>query len=230
MKKVLIISGAGLSAASGIKTFRDSDGLWENHDVMEICSTEGFMRNRQKVLDFYDARRAELAAATPNYAHIKIAELKAKYGEQIVVITQNIDDLLERAGCADVVHLHGFLPNLRCESCGEIWRVGYDSIRDKICPKCASSRLRHDVVMFGEMAPEYERMYREASECTLFIAIGTSGEVIDIASFAKRAPYSILNNLEKSRLDRHFDTLYIESAVNAVDKIARDIEEFLRKD
>ena len=98
MKKVLILSGAGLSAESGLRTFRDSDGLWEEYDIMEVCSARGFRANRQKVLDFYDKRRAQLAGCEPNEAHKMIARIKAKYPEQIAVLTQNVDDLLERAG------------------------------------------------------------------------------------------------------------------------------------
>ena len=105
MKKVLILSGAGLSAESGLRTFRDSDGLWEEYDIMEVCSARGFRANRQKVLDFYDKRRAQLAECEPNEAHRMIARIKAKYPEQIAVLTQNVDDLLERAGCQKVVHL-----------------------------------------------------------------------------------------------------------------------------
>ena len=112
MKKVLILSGAGLSAESGLRTFRDSDGLWEEYDIEEVCSARGFKKDRQKVLDFYDKRRAQLAGCEPNEAHKMIARLKERYGEQISVLTQNVDDLLERAGCQKVVHLHGFLPEI----------------------------------------------------------------------------------------------------------------------
>ena len=112
MKKVLILSGAGLSAESGLRTFRDSGGLWEEYDIEEVCSARGFRANRQKVLDFYDKRRAQLAECEPNEAHKMIARLKERYGEQISVLTQNVDDLLERAGCQKVVHLHGFLPEI----------------------------------------------------------------------------------------------------------------------
>lgn len=227
MKKVLILSGAGLSAASGLKTFRDSDGLWENYDVMEVCSTTGFAKDRQKVLDFYDERRIQLGSVAPNYAHKVLADLKNKFKDQILIMTQNVDDLLERAGCADVIHLHGFLPNLRCELCGSTWNIGYKKIAGQICPKCASKMVRHNIVMFGEMAPEYEKLYSAISECELFVCIGTSGEVLNVASFARQMPYSILNNLDKSRIDRYFDKCYIEPAVSAADKIARDIDEFL---
>ena len=131
MKKVLILSGAGLSAESGLRTFRDSDGLWEEYDIEEVCSARGFRANRQKVLDFYDKRRAQLAECEPNEAHRMIARIKAKYPEQIAVLTQNVDDLLERAGCVDVVHLHGFLPEIYCEHCKKIEYIGYEAINTK---------------------------------------------------------------------------------------------------
>lgn len=230
MKKVLIFSGAGLSAPSGLRTFRDSNGLWEEHDVMEVCSDVGFFKNPQKVLDFYDERRSQLASVEPNYAHISIAKLWAEFKEQIVVMTQNVDDLLERAGCADVVHLHGFLPSVFCQRCGARQNIGYASIAGLTCKACGSHKMRHDIVMFGEQAPEYARMYAEVDECDMFVCIGTSGEVIDVANFARRKEYSILNNLEPSRLDRYFSKCYIESATTAADKIATDIKMFLSKE
>lgn len=155
MKNIMILSGAGLSAPSGLKTFRDNDGLWEEYDVMEVCSATGFRKNPKKVLDFYDARRAQLQNVKPNHAHEKIAQLKEKWGKNLFVITQNVDDLLERAGCKDVVHLHGFLPELRCLKCEEIFNIGYEKITDKQCPKCKSKDLRHNIVMFEEQAPAY---------------------------------------------------------------------------
>lgn len=116
MKKVLILSGAGLSAESGLKTFRESNGLWEEYDVMEVCSASGFRKNPKKVREFYDERRAQLEKVKPNHAHEMIAKLKTEFKDQIFVITQNVDDLLERAGCKGVIHLHGFFTRaLLCE-------------------------------------------------------------------------------------------------------------------
>ena len=135
-KRVMIFSGAGLSAESGLRTFRDNDGLWEEFDIMEVCSTSGFAKDRQKVLDFYDKRRIQLGEVNPNVAHKMIANLKAKYPKEIVVITQNVDDLLERAGCKDVIHLHGFLPEVRCELCETITNIGYQAMPKLICESC----------------------------------------------------------------------------------------------
>lgn len=230
-KRVVILSGAGLSAQSGLKTFRDSGGLWEEYDVMEICSIPGFERNRQKVLDFYDKRREQLANVKPNKAHEIIAKIKEKYKENVSVITQNVDDLLERAGCMDVVHVHGFLPEIYCELCGTIKNIGYKSQKGEVCPKCKSELMRHNIVMFGEMAPFYKVLYEKLDELhfaadSLFVCIGSSGEVLNVAGFAGYANKSILNNLEKTKIDKFFTKSYNEPATTALPKIAVDIDEF----
>ncbi len=227
MAKVLILSGAGLSAPSGLKTFRGNGGLWENYDIMEVCSVQGYIKNPKLVHKFYDERRVQLKKVLPNKAHFCIAKIKEKFGNEICVMTQNIDDLLERANCKDVIHLHGFLPNLRCKSCGKTFYVGYESQENKICPFCKSAKIRHDVVMFGEIAPNYSLLYNELSKANLFIAIGTSGEVLDVGKFAKIVGNSILNNYEKSFMDFYFDKVYLESCETALPKICKDIENFL---
>lgn len=137
MSKVVFLTGAGLSAESGIKTFRDHNGLWNNYDVMEVCSIKGFRKNRQLVLDFYDLRRADLADKEPNPAHFMIAELQKKYPDQIINLTQNVDNLLEKAGCSEVIHLHGELTKAVCETCNHVIEIGYHPIRDfQQCPHC----------------------------------------------------------------------------------------------
>ena len=232
MKKVLILSGAGLSAESGLRTFRDSGGLWEEYDIEEVCSARGFRANRQKVLDFYDKRRVQLAECEPNEAHRMITRLKERYGDVVSVLTQNVDDLLERAGCQKVVHLHGFLPEIYCQNCKKVEYIGYEAInaREHIC-KCGCKKFRHNIVMFGEQAPFYATLYHELedlryAEDSLFICIGTSGQVLDVASFAKYAKNSILNNLDKSDIDHAFSKCYIEKATTAAPKIEADIEKF----
>lgn len=228
MKKVMILSGAGLSAESGLKTFRDSGGLWENHDVMEVCSASGFAKNPKKVRQFYNERRAQLKNVEPNHAHKVIAELKKAYKEQIFVITQNVDDLLERANCPNVIHLHGFLPELICSSCGYKENIGYTAQKSTTCPKCKQAFLRHNIVMFEEAAPEYETLYNALSQTNLFICIGTSGYVLPVGQMAKMCEYSILNNLEADeKLDFYFDKHYAMKASLAIDEIAKDIKEFL---
>lgn len=228
MGNILILSGAGLSAPSGIRTFRDSNGLWEEYDVMEVCSTEGWIKDRKKVMDFYDLRRTDLEKAKPNEAHFQIAKLKEKYPKNISVLTQNVDNLLEKANCHEVVHLHGTLTDLRCENCDEVFDIGYSSYKDKICPKCKSSHVRHNVVMFGEAAPMYQRLYQEVEKADFLICIGTSGQVINVAEFTNYVRFSLLNNIDKEPiLDSAFDICLHESADIASEKILKICEYFL---
>jgi NAD-dependent deacetylase len=229
-KKVYILSGAGLSAESGVKTFRDTNGLWEEYKVEDVCSVGGYERNPKLILDFYDARRADIKNKKPNKAHKGIAYLKEKYPKNIEVLTQNVDDLLERAGCPDVIHLHGTLTDLRCEDCGAVFKIGYDSQEGAICPKCESDRIRHNVVMFGEPAPEYIHLHKLYNEADMVVVIGTSGYVIDIAYIAQLVPYSILNNLDPDpNIDKYFSKVYIKKATEAIDDIIKDVEDFLKR-
>ncbi|CAA6822582.1 MAG: NAD-dependent protein deacetylase of SIR2 family [uncultured Sulfurovum sp.] len=228
-KKVYIVSGAGLSAESGIRTFRDSNGLWEEYRVEDVCSVGGFQRDRQLVLDFYDARRADIEHKEPNYAHKKLAELKNTYPKNIVMLTQNVDDMLERAGCNDLVHLHGTLTDLRCEVCGTVFPIGYKTQKGAVCPACDASNIRHNVVMFGEAAPEYEHLGKLYSEADMVVVIGTSGQVIDTGSMAQRIQNSILNNLDVDEFhDRAFKHKFYVPATEAADEVCNLIEEFLK--
>ncbi len=227
-KKVYIVSGAGLSAESGIKTFRDSDGLWENYSIEEVCSVGGFERDRQKVLNFYNERRADVEKKEPNYAHKRLAKLANAYPNNIVMLTQNVDDMLERAGCQQLVHLHGTLTDLRCEDCGEVFPIGYKSQEGAVCPKCEATNIRHNVVMFGEAAPEYMHLSNLYADADMVVVIGTSGQVIDTASMASRVKESILNNLDKDDYhDRAFKHKFYLPATQAVDDVCALIEEFL---
>lgn len=229
-RRVLLLSGAGLSAESGIRTFRDSGGLWEEFDIMEVCSAEGFRRDRRKVLDFYDRRRADLADKEPNGAHEAIADLKRRFPDDIAVVTQNVDDLLERAGCPEVIHLHGTLRDLRCEKCEHVWDIGYDSIKGKCCPACGTDRVRHHVVMFHEPAPTYQTLYELITETRdgLFVAIGTSGQVIDVGGIARYYRFSVLNNLHpEPMIDPFFTITLHKPATQAAPQIFAFIERFL---
>jgi len=227
-KKVYIVSGAGLSAESGIRTFRDTNGLWEEYSIEEVCSVGGFMQDRQKVLDFYDARRADLEDKEPNYAHKRLAQLKSTYPDNIEILTQNVDDMLERAGCKDVIHLHGTLTDLRCEECGEVFPIGYRSQEGVSCPKCGSYIVRHNVVMFGEAAPEYVHLHRLYNEADMVVVIGTSGQVIDTAYMAQLVDYSILNNIDvDENHDQYFTVRLYKPATEAADEIYALVEEFL---
>ena len=229
MAKVVILSGAGLSAESGIRTFREGDGLWEEYNVMEVCSTQGFRNDRQKVLSFYDMRRADIEYKEPNAAHKMIARIKDKFPHDIAVITQNVDDMLERAGCKDIIHLHGTLTDLRCEDCDHVFAIGYDSQKGSICPACESENVRHNVVMFGESAPMYEILTREINDAELLVVIGTSGHVIDTAYYAKVVGNAVLNNIDVDAYhDAAFGTKFYEPATKTASKIEAIIEEFLQ--
>lgn len=232
MSQVVILSGAGISAESGISTFRANDGLWEKHKIEEICQAGCLEYNYENTIAFYDARRNELQHATPNHAHKKVALLKESYPDKIAVITQNIDNLFERAGCKEVIHLHGYLPQLRCMECEQLLTVEYAKQNENhfTCQACHSHRLRPHVVFFGESAPMYTTLYQELNDCSLFISIGTSGAVLDVSTFAGWSDYSILNNLEPNNAinDSFFDKVLYKKATDAIDEIAVIIEEYLK--
>ena len=180
MKKIVVLTGAGVSAESGLSTFRDAGGLWEGHDVMEVASPEGWRANKELVLKFYNERRAQLENAQPNAAHYAIAELEAKY--DVTVITQNVDDLHERAGSSNIIHLHGELVKAR-SSVDEhlLYEIGYKEIC--IGDKCdKGSQLRPHVVWFGEMVPMIEVAAEVVSEADMLIVVGTSLVVYPAAS------------------------------------------------
>lgn len=235
MAKVLILSGAGISAESGISTFRDSGGLWDEYDVSIVCNYDSMQKHEDVTIEFYDKRRAELESKEPNYAHKRVAELKNMYKKEIAVITQNVDNLFEKAGLKseDVIHLHGFLTQLRCQNsnCGKVFDIGYKSQKEfngGRCPTC-NSKLRPDIVFFGEQAPMYEELNRHIQDCELFVVIGTSGNVIGVNTMAQFATRSILNNYEPSIAinEAYFSKVLYKKATEAVDEIAQEIEAFL---
>ena len=231
----MILSGAGLSAESGIRTFRDHDGLWENHNVMDVCSTEGWIRDRQYVTDFYNARRADLESKVPNHAHEVLAALEKTYRGRVTHLTQNIDNLMEKAGAKDLLHLHGTLIDLRCESCLETFSVGYAAQNgQEVCPHCGNTRIRHNVVMFGEPAPMYSHIQEAVRQSSLFIAIGTSGAVIDIVPIAKSFKHSILIDPKRQEtrsvydphdyIDEYFEHFIQKNAGDAMEEMMEIIK------
>lgn len=235
MKRIMILSGAGLSAESGIRTFRDHDGLWEEHDVMEVCSTQGWIKDRKKVTQFYNDRRRDLESKEPNIAHKVLSRLEQDYPGRVMHLTQNIDDLMERAGAKDIIHLHGTLTDLRCEACTQTFPIGYASQEgNEQCPHCGNQRVRHNVVMFGESAPEYMNIQEAVRHCSLFIAIGTSGTVIDIIPIAKAFNHSILIDPKrqetrskydpKEYIDEYFEHFIQKKAGDAMDEMMEIIK------
>jgi len=230
MDKIVIISGAGLSAPSGISTFRDTNGLWEEYDIEEICTSGCLSWNYEETIHFYNLRRQDIQDKIPNHAHEKITQLKKEFPNHIEVITQNVDNLLERAGCSDTLHLHGFLPEIRCMECNDIVNISYDTQDESNshCLKC-NGQMRPNIVFFGEQAPRYEEMYNILGECGLLVVIGTSGNVLDANYLAQYANISILNNLEANDVitEEVFDQVYYESVDTAIDKIEVDIRNYI---
>lgn len=178
MKKIVVLSGAGMSAESGINTFRDSDGLWEGHDIMEVASPLGWQKDKEKVLDFYNKRRAQLFAVFPNEAHKALLALEKKY--QVNIITQNVDDLHERAGSSQVLHLHGELLKVRSTKNADlIYEWKKDLKMGDLCKE--KSQLRPHIVWFGENVPQFDTAMEITSEADILIVIGTSMQVYPAA-------------------------------------------------
>jgi len=188
MKRIVILTGAGISAESGIKTFRDADGLWENHDVMEVASPQSWEKNRALVLRFYNDRRNHLKDVHPNAAHKALAELESKY--DVVVITQNVDDLHERGGSSNIIHLHGELTKMRSVMDDT---VIYDCTKDiNVGDKDKHGyQLRPHIVWFGEMVPMLEKAAKEVMTADIIMVIGSSMQVYPAAGLVDYAPDNI---------------------------------------
>ena len=233
MSKLVILTGAGLSAESGLRTFRDQNGLWENHSIDEVCNGHTWRANFATVQRFYSARRNQLAAAEPNAAHRQIAAWQSRY--ETLLLTQNVDDLLERAGCRGVVHLHGFLPEMTCTQCGHVWNIGYAEWKTgSHCPRCRSVEdARPHIVFFNEPAPAYETLWETFSALTsrdVVVVIGTSGTVLPVNEMAIQfRGFKILNNLapEPGINGAVFDRVFYLPATQAAPKIDREIRELL---
>lgn len=183
MRHLYIFSGAGLSAESGLATFRGQQGLWEEADLDVVCNYGTWKRHREAVFAFYNARKLDVAAAAPNEAHTWIAEWQRTWGtERVHVMTQNVDDLLERAGAVDVVHLHGELSKAHCTACGTRWAVDGAFDLEGRCPKCGSLKgVKPGVVFFHEQAPQYinlARWHKTIRAEDILLVIGTAFEVL----------------------------------------------------
>jgi NAD-dependent deacetylase len=187
MPEIVILSGAGLSAESGLGTFRDAGGLWEQYDLADVATPEGFARDPAQVHAFYNARRANMRAATPNTAHTAIARLHQALGERVMVVTQNIDDMLERAGATEVVHMHGRLWRALCHRCAHRWDAPDEMAPGDGCPACGAQATRPDVVWFGEIPYHMDVIGDALARCRTFAAIGTSGSVYPAAGFVAEA-------------------------------------------
>ena len=211
LPNIVILTGAGISAESGLKTFRDNDGLWENHRVEEVATPEAFEQNPSLVYRFYNARRAQLQQddVNPNAAHEALAKLEKAFGSNLMLVTQNVDDLHERGGSQSVYHMHGKLLSARCAISQQTfdWSDSFDHTTK--CPCCNRVTLRPDIVWFGEMPMYMEEIYDALSKADVFIAIGTSGNVYPPAGFVQIAKesgaHTIEANLEPGVTNALFD-------------------------
>lgn len=213
MKSIVILTGAGISAESGIKTFRDHGGLWENHRIEDVASIDGFLRNPALVQDFYNKRRAHLAAPEikPNQAHLALSELESKWSGPFLLVTQNVDNLHERAGSKRLLHMHGELTKARCLNSDDIFEWLGPITPDSVCPCCGkTSVLRPHIVWFGEMPLGLDAIAAALESCDLFVAIGTSGQVYPAAGFVHqcgRHTRKIEINADSSSVSFAFDEL-----------------------
>jgi NAD-dependent deacetylase len=203
--KIAILTGAGVSAESGLGTFRDAGGLWTQYDLNEVATPEGFARNPALVHDFYNARRANCAEASPNAAHEALAALAAA-AHDVTLITQNIDDLHHRAGSPDVIHMHGELMRAQCAQCDARWDAALVMSPQDPCPACGAKATRPDVVWFGEIPYHMDAIAQAVATADLFVAIGTSAEVYPAAGLVELARGQTLEiNLEPSARANAFD-------------------------
>ncbi len=221
--KIVILTGAGISAESGLKTFRDNNGLWEEHSVHDVATPEAFARNPELVYRFYNQRRAQLQsdAVKPNAAHIALAQLESVLPGQVLVITQNVDDLHERAGSKNVLHMHGELLSARCchSQCRFSMKNQFDG--DSRCECCTpSQKIRPDIVWFGEMPFYMQEIERSVQEADVFISIGTSGNVYPAAGLVQIAneygAHTVELNLEPSQGNNDFLETYYGLASDVV--------------
>ena len=220
MERIVILTGAGISAESGLGTFRDEDGLWTKYDLEDVATPEGFARNPALVLDFYNARRANCLDAAPNAAHAALARLQAGYRGEVTLITQNIDDLHERAGSRAVIHMHGQLLRALCAACGARWDAPREMAPADPCPSCGAPATRPDVVWFGEIPYHMDEIGGRLARATLFAAIGTSGQVYPAAGFVAEAraagARTVELNLERSDISGAFERVMLGAASELV--------------
>ncbi len=190
LPSVVVLTGAGLSAESGIETFRAAGGLWETHRVEDVASPEGFARDPALVHRFYNDRRHQLlhGGVAPHAGHVALAKFQKLWSGNFLLVTQNVDNLHEQAGSEEVVHMHGELLKMRCARCGLVSNITSDIDASQVCGRCGSfSTLRPNIVWFGEMPFEMDVIYSALASCNIFIAIGTSGNVYPAAGFVDAA-------------------------------------------
>lgn len=232
MAKIVFLSGAGLSAPSGLSTFRDSNGLWDEYDLNVVCNYNTWIKNYKLVHKFYNKRRMELKKVQANKMHKKIAELSRQY--ELINFTQNVDDLLERAGCKNVIHLHGELLKLYCFTCKHQKVLNIDEdleFKFNRCENCASDLIKPSIIFFNEIAPLYEKLYEvffNLSEKDLVFIVGTSAYVINVNYLLSHSKSTnVLINLEKSKYIN--EDLFSYIIYKSCDECDVEVEQIIQK-
>lgn len=218
---IVVLTGAGVSAESGVDTFRDRNGIWSKVDYRDVATPEGFARDPDRVHDFYNMRRARMKEIEPNAGHFALARLEREFSGAFLLVTQNIDELHERAGSQNLLHMHGEHCKALCANCGERREWREDLSRELVCPACGlTGALRPDVVWFGEMPYHMDRIQAALAKADLFISIGTSGNVYPAAGFVREAgragAHTVELNLESSEGFSSFDQAHHGRATEVV--------------
>lgn len=228
IRNIVILTGAGISAESGIGTFRDAGGLWEQHRVEDVATPEAFVRDPELVLRFYDMRRENIRKARPNAAHRALAHLDSAWPDELTIVTQNVDDLHERAGAKRLIHMHGEHLSAWCMACDarNEWR---ETLLDRpACPSCGEAALRPDIVWFGEMPYRMDEIDAALRRCDLFVSIGTSGAVYPAAGYVRTARYYGATTLELNLEPSQGSLMFHESRMGkAGDLVPAWVEEML---
>ncbi|PCI49338.1 MAG: NAD-dependent protein deacylase [Alphaproteobacteria bacterium] len=227
-QNIIILTGAGISAESGLATFRNKGGIWKKYDLMKLATPEAFASNPDLVHEFYNARRSGLKKVNPNAAHYALARLDEKYPGNITLITQNVDPLHERAGSRNLLHMHGELNKARCVSCHSICPWFNDLFSQSICPGCGKAgNMRPHIVWFGEIPFHIEQINIRLAQCDLFISIGTSGNVYPAAGFVQAAQdfgaETVELNLEPTDSRNLFSVAHYGKATEIVPEYVADL-------
>ena len=232
-KKIFVLSGAGVSKESGIKTFRESDGLWENYKIEDVCTPQAFLTNPELVNNFYNDRKKQMndPKIKPNNAHIFISKLEEKFFNNFMLVTQNIDNLHEKAGSKKVYHMHGSLEKKICMLCNYTSRFDKDISTEQICENCnEKGKVRVDVVWFGEMPKYLDKIYDFLEKVDIFISVGTSSLVYPAAGFIDYVKLRNKNakliefNIEKTSKSILFDQVYIGKASTTIPKFVNSLK------
>lgn len=230
-QRIVVLTGAGISAESGIKTFRASDGLWEEHRIEDVATPEGFAADPALVHQFYNGRRRQLLGGdvAPNPAHLALADLERRFNGDFMLVTQNIDNLHERAGSVNVVHMHGELLKMRCAHTDQVFPIETDIALDDRCACCGLRQcLRPHVVWFGEMPLQMDEIYAALDACDLFVSIGTSGNVYPAAGFVQVARAAGAHTLEINLEPSVTESLFAEKRYGlASEELPRFVSELL---